>query len=272
MAQAQMPDEFYEIAVHHLPPEEPVGPQGGRPATDHYTILRVIWYVLVTGIRWRDVPAELGCCGETARSRLRDWEEQGIWDRLHLDMLRLLRRDGQLEHETAIIDSTQVRAFGGGVKTGPSPVDRRKRGTKYTLMTDRNGVPLAIRIEGANRSDQREILPMIEEEFPHVGGKPGRPRLGPEEVYADAGYDSEATREVLRCLGMEPFIRRRNGAHGSGLGRVRWVVERSIAWIKGLRRLRVRYDRTEAVIHGWATLAMSIIAFRIWNDDLQLAT
>lgn len=271
MAQANMPNKFYEIAEQHLPPEKPVGPNGGRPRIKYSKPLRVIWYVLVTGIRWRDVPGELGCSGETARCRLRDWQQAGVWDHLNLDVLRLLRRDGNLEHQTVIIDSTQVRAFGGGDQTGPSPVDRRKPGTKMTLMTDRNGVPLAVRIRGANRSDQREILPIVEEGFPHVGGKPGRPRLGPDELYADAGYDSESTREVLRCLEIDPYIRKRGAPHGSHLGQVRWVVERSIAWLKGLRRLRVRYDRSALVIHGWATLAMAILTFRIWHHDIQLA-
>lgn len=271
MSESQMPQEFCDVAVPHLPPVDPVGPAGGRPPIDNYTVLRVIWYVLSTGIRWRDVPPEMGCSGETARNRLRDWEELGVWDRVHGDFLRLLRRDGQLDHDTAIIDSAQVRAHGGGDQTGPSPVDRRKPGTKYTLMVDRNGVPLAIRLAGANRSDQREILPIITEDFPAVGGKPGRPRTKPKEVYADAGYDSEATRDVLRCLGMKPVIRKKGREHGSGLGRVRWVVERSLAWLKGLRRLRLRYDRTETIIHGWATLAMSVITFRLWHNDIRLA-
>ncbi len=130
---------------------------------------------------------------------------------------------------------------------------------------------MAIRICGSNWSDQREILPLIQEDFPQVGGRPGRPRIGPDEVYADAGYDSENTREVLRCMGMKPFIRKRGAPHGSHLGRVRWVVERSIAWLKGLRRLRFRYDRSASIIHGWATLAMSILVFRIWQNDSEFA-
>jgi len=271
MSEAQMPDEFYEIVADFLPPRKPVGPKGGRPPIDNYTTLRVIWYVLATGVRWRDVPPEMGCSGEVARTRVREWEELGVWESVHFEMLRLLRRDGKLQHETVVIDSAQVRAFGGGDQTGPSPVDRRKPGTKYTLMVDRNGGPLAIRLAGANRSDQREILPIVQEQFPEVGGKPGRPITQPAEVYADAGYDSETTREVLRCLGMEPSIRKRGTEHGSGLGRVRWVVERSLAWLKGLRRLRFRYDRSETIIHGLATLAMSIINFRLWHNEIQLA-
>ncbi|MCA9201755.1 MAG: IS5/IS1182 family transposase, partial [Planctomycetales bacterium] len=59
------------------------------------------------------------------------------------------------------MDSTQTRAFGGGEKTGPSPVDRGKPGTKHTLVVDRTGVPLNVRTSGSNVSDQKEILPMI---------------------------------------------------------------------------------------------------------------
>ncbi len=92
MADSRMPDEFYEVVAHHLPPDEPVGPKGGRPTVPNYTIMRVLWYVLTTGCRWRDVPPEMGCCGETARLRLELWEEIGVWERVKLDMLRLLRR------------------------------------------------------------------------------------------------------------------------------------------------------------------------------------
>lgn len=89
MSEAQMPQEHYEIVAHHVPPEEPVGPDGGRPQIKNETALRVIWYVLSTGIRWRDVPPEMGCSGETARTRLRDWENLDVWDRVHADLLRL---------------------------------------------------------------------------------------------------------------------------------------------------------------------------------------
>lgn len=272
MADCRMPVEFYEVASHHLPPDEPVGSAGGRPRTENLTVLKVLWYVLVTGCRWRDVPPEMGCCGETARLRLREWEERGIWARLHLDLLRLLRRDGQLEHETAIVDSVLVRAHGGGEKTGPSPVDRRKSGTKYTLLVDRQGVPLAIHIDGAQASDHTQLLPLVASDFPKVAGAPGRPREKPEELYADAGFDSEAARALLRCLGIEPHIRRRGTKHGSGLGTVRWVVERTIAWIKGLRRMRVRYDRHAEIIEAWKSLAMSVINFRLWRHAESLAT
>ena len=127
---------------------------------------------------------------------------------------------------------------------------------------DREGVPLVIRAAPANRSDQLEILPAVVS-FPAVPGKPGRPRTHPEKLYADAGYDCEATRRLLRWLGIEPHIRRRNGDHGSHLGRVRWVVERTISWIKGLRRMRVRYDRSTISIDAWTSLAAAVVCLHI---------
>lgn len=267
MADARMPERFYELAQPMLPAEKEVGPRGGRPRIGHHCVLKVIWFVLATGCRWKDVPHEMGCCGETARMRMQAWERAGLWSRLHQLLLTMLRKANELHLETVVIDSTQVRAFGGGDATGPSPVDRRKKGTKFTLLVDRDGVPLVLRAAGANRSDQREILPTVVS-FPIVLGKPGRPRTHPEKLYADAGYDSDATRSILRWLGIEPHIRHRNGEHGSHLGRVRWVVERTISWIKGLRRMRVRYDRSATSINAWTSIAATVVCMNILTEAI----
>ena len=147
--------------------------------------------------------------------------------------------------------------------TGPSPVARRKKGTKHTLMVDRHGAPLAIRSAPANASDHRQIIPLVLD-FPKVTGKPGRPKELPDELYADRGYDSDDTSWLLRWLGIEPHIAKRKTAHGSGLGKIRWVVERTISWLKGLRRLRIRYDRLAVIQDADA----ATIAFK--NTDIQI--
>ncbi|HWB12955.1 MAG TPA: IS5 family transposase [Pirellulales bacterium] len=262
MADACMPERFYELALPILPPEKEVGPEGGRRPKGHYTVLKVIWFVLVTGCRWKDVPKEMGCCGETARTRMQGWEVAGIWGHLHKLLLTMLNHEKQLHLETVVVDTTHVRAYGGGESTGPSPVDRRKKRTKFTLLVDRDGVPLVIHAGPANRSDQVEILPAVLD-FPKVGGKPGRPLTHPKRLYADAGFDCEATRVILRWLGIDPHIRHRHGDHGSHLGRVRWVVERTISWIKGLRRMRYRYDRSQTSIDAWTSIAAAVVCLQI---------
>lgn len=194
----------------------------------------------------------------------------GIWDRLHADLLRLLRKADKRDPDLVVVDSVYVRAFGGGEQTGKSPVDRRNVGTKHTLLVDRRGVPLAIRTAGANASDHTQIIPIVMD-FPRVGGKPGQPKELPDALYADRGYDSEATRWISRFLGVEPHIGKRGTPHGSGLGKVRWVVERTISWLKGLRRMRVRYDRLGVIQDAWTSLAASVICFNILVHDTMAA-
>jgi transposase len=265
MADSYMPEAFSEVAGPLLPADKPVGAKGGRPRVSKWVALRVIWYVLTTGSRWQDVLLDMGCSGRTAHRRLAEWQAAGVWQALHQKLLELLNGAGKLAPEIAIIDSTQVPAPGGGEDTGPNPTDRGKTGTKLTLLVDGKGVPLVMNTSGANVSDQQQIIPTVLD-FPRIKGKPGRPKELPDEVYADRGYDNEATRTLLRWLGIEPKIAKRRTAHGSGLGRVRWVVERTIAWLKGLRRLRVRWDRLTNIQDAWNTLAMSVICFRLLCD------
>lgn len=262
---ARLPDAFLKSVAHLLPVQAQPGLMGGRPPIEHAVVLRVIWFVLTVGCRWKDVPTQMGCSGETARTRLKGWQEAGIWQQIHHLFLRELKRRDRLNLDVALIDSAQVRAFGGGDRSGPSPVDRRKPGTKYTVLVDAYGTPLAIQSAPANVSDHRQILSTVLR-FPRIGGTPGRPRELPQTLYADAGYDSHHTRMVLHLLGIRPQIRKSQSLHGSRLGTVRWVVERTISWLKGLRRLRIRYDRNSTIIDAWETLAMAAICFRILNQ------
>jgi transposase len=66
---------------------------------------------------------------------------------------------------------------------------------------------------------------------PPIRGRRGRPRRRPRELFADRGYDHDKYRRQLRARGITPRIARRGIAHGSGLGKQRWVVERGVAWL-----------------------------------------
>ena len=101
---ARLPDAFCESVVSLLPTQEPPGRRGGRPAIPHAVVLKVIWFVLTVGCRWKDIPREFGCCGETARRRLKLWQELGVWQRVHLRLLSLLRQRGCLSGSVVLID------------------------------------------------------------------------------------------------------------------------------------------------------------------------
>ena len=258
MANADLPEDFWQQVEPLLPPVEPPGPWGGRPAVPNRVAMRGIYFVLLSGIRWEYLPREIGCSGMTCWRRLRDWQDLEVWDQLHLLMLEALRKAGKLDLSLAIVDSTSSRAVGGGDETGPNPTDRRKPGTKQHLLVDRHGVPVEIRVTGANRHDVTEIIPLVLD-MPAIGGKPGPKVTKPKAVQADRAYHSAGVSALLAWRGIEAVIARRNTPHGSGLGKTRWVVERTNAWLKGFRRLRVRFDRSGFIYHAWNSLAAAII-------------
>jgi transposase len=72
----------------------------------------------------------------------------------------------------------------------------------------------------------------------------------------DSAYDAESIRQGLRDRGIIPFLAKRNTEHGSGLGRWRWVVERTFAWLNQFRRLRVRYEKAGGHSRGISVSGM----------------
>lgn len=104
-----------------------------------------------------------------------------------------------------------------GDRTGPSPVDRARTGTKHHVLTDSGGVPLAASITGGNRNNVTQLLPLIDVVGP-VRGKVGRPRKRCKRLLADRGYDHDKYRRELWARGIKPVIARRETEHGSDLG------------------------------------------------------
>jgi transposase len=97
---------------------------------------------------------------------------------------------------------------------------------------------------------------------PPVRGKVGRPRRRPERVTADRAYDYPSRRRELRLRGITAEIARRNSEHGSGLGRYRWVVERTFAWLHQFKRLLVRYDRRADIHQAFLALGCCLVCYR----------
>lgn len=265
MAQPLVSDELWSVIEPLIPKHVPCT-EGGRPPIDDRKALTGILFVLRSGIPWEMLPQEMGCgSGMTCWRRLRDWQAAGVWDELHRELLKRLRESDKIDWSRATVDSSSVRAVGGGEKTGPNPTDRRKPGSKHHVLTDANGIPLHAIVTGANRHDVTQLLPLIDE-APPVAGKPGHPQQHPKSLYADRAYDSEPHRRELRGRGIKPFLAKRNTEHGSGLGVYRWVAERTQSWLHQFRRLRVRFDRRHDIHEAFLTLAESIICFRILNS------
>jgi len=89
-------------------------------------------------------------------------------------------------------------------------------------------------------------------------------------VVGDRGYDAAAIRQGLRTRGIAPWLAMRNTEHGSGLGRFRWVVERTFAWLNQFRRLRVRYEKRADFHEAFLSLACALICWHFLPAALAL--
>ena len=128
-------------------------------------------------------------------------------------------------------------------------------------MVDRNGLPLALVLSGANVHDSK-VLAQALDAVPAIRQPRGRPRQRPAKLHADKGYDFPRCRLDLRRRHIIPRIARRGVETSQRLGRYRWVVERSFAWINQFRRLIVRYERHADLYRAFLTLAAAIICHR----------
>jgi transposase len=263
MAKPLLPDALWERIQPLLPPPKARRFRfPGRKRLEDRKVLTGILFVLKTGIPWEDLPCELGCgCGMTCLSRLKQWHRAGVWRRLHQLLLSELRKADKLDWSRAVVDASFARALGGGEKTGPNPTDRSKLGSKHHLLTDGQGIPLAILLTAANVNEVTVLLPLVDA-VPAVAGKPGHPRQRPERLYGDRAYASKAKGQELRRRGIKPFIPEQRAPHGSGLGKVRWVVERTVSWLHGFRKLRLRTDWQSEVQEAFLVLASALICFR----------
>jgi len=117
-----------------------------------------------------------------------------------------------------------------------------------------------VRLSAANAHDSTQLLPLVDAIPPVIGprGRPRRPRKRPAKLHADKANDSTDLRRSLRARGITPRIARRGIDSSERLGRYRWVVERSLSWLLGYRRLGLRYEWRADVLQGLLRLACAL--------------
>jgi transposase len=120
---------------------------------------------------------------------------------------------------------------------------------------------LIAQLTAANVNDVTQLEPLVAA-LPAVRGCPGRPRRKPHVVQGDRAYWSAPRHARLRTQGIAAVVARPRSPHGSGLGQLRWVVERTLAWLHRFRRLNVRYERRADVHEAFLTLGCALIT---WN-------
>ncbi len=128
------------------------------------------------------------------------------------------------------------------------------------MIVDRQGIPLATRLTGANRHDSKAFDELIDAVRP-IRRPRGRPRKRSEKLHADKAYDLPRCRATLRQRRIKVRIARKGVDTSKRLGRHRWVVERTLAWLSRYRRLTIRYERRKDIHQAFLTLGCCLICF-----------
>lgn len=162
------------------------------------------------------------------------------------------------------MDGAITKAPLGGAGTGPNTTDRAKKGTKRSLITEGNGIPIGIAVAGANRHDKK----LVKDTLDSFAARRPSPKSVKQHICMDKGYDFPDVRELVEQYGYTAHIphrgdKRRKMPKYRRRAR-RWVVERTHSWMNRFRRLLVRWekrlDNYTAMLHlacAWITFSRS---------------
>jgi transposase len=229
-----------------------------RPRASDRACFEVMLVRLVTGCSWED--AERLCGGvvsdTTARSRRDEWVAARVFDAIATEAIAAFDKVIGLDLSEAAVDGSLHKAPAGGEGTGKNPTDRAKLGWKWSVLTEKNGIPVGWTIAGANRND----CVLLEAT---LGSALERGLLGDiETLWLDRGYDSEVTRTHLAARGIDDTIIAKRRPRGAAKGTnnlkmgLRWPVERTNSWLSNYGQLRRNTDRKS--VHRLAQLALAV--------------
>jgi len=234
---------------------------------------------LVTGCSWEDAERLCGAVvsDTTVRERRDEWIAAGVFDEIANVAIAGYDRIIGLDLSDVALDGSLHKAPAGGEGTGKNPVDRAKLGWKWSIATDKAGIPIGWVIDGAHRNDSILLGPTLDDV-----ARRGL-LVDIETLWLDRGYDSVITRERLVARGINDAIiakKRKQAVRKATPTRqpmgLRWPVERTNAWLSSFGGLRRNTDRK--IAHRLAQLCLAI-AFLItaklidwrdrWSPDLS---
>jgi transposase len=247
---------------------EPLLPPPGRPHPLGCHRPRVpdrlcFWGILirlVTGASWVDIEAILDhqVSDTTLRARRDEWIAVGVFDQLEAEAKAAFDRIIELDLSDVSLDGSLHKAPYGGDGTGPNPTDRGKLGWKWSVASDRHGIPLGWAIDGANRNDVRMLAPTLD--AVDAAGL----LADIDTLHLDRGYDYPAVRAQLAELGLDDLNIQQRGTKEPGkkqpvrLG-LRWIVEATNSWWSNYGQLRRNTDRRVRHRHAALCLATTIL-------------
>jgi Transposase DDE domain len=208
--------------------------------------------------RHRSDPRSPGVRYDPAGSR-DEWIDAGLFDALKAEALAAFDRVIGLDLDDVALDGSLHKAPYGGEGTGPNPTDRAKLGWKWSVASERHGIPVGWDIDGANRNG----VAMLEPTLTAMAANGLLTEIG--TLHLDRGYDSGAVRTGLRDHGVDQFEIQRRGTKVPGVKRqplrlgLRWIVEATNTRWSNYGQLRRNTDRRARHRHAALCLATVIL-------------
>lgn len=266
----EISDNFWTVVEPLFEPFKRVHP-GGSPSLPFRTILNGIFFLLKTGCQWCMIPEKYGS-KSTIHEHFQKWVQARVFQRMHqmnvegYDELKGIQWDWQSMDGALIVAPTRQAGGASAAEEGlgRNPTDRGRQGSKLHTLVERNGIPLAVELVGANVHDSRLVGSTLEN---IVVERPEVTEEKPQALCLDKGYSYKRVEEEVLSHSYEPHIRRIGEEKKDGDGQKthpakRWVVERTNAWFKGFRALRTRYTCKGRNFLALIQLAASIIVFQ----------
>jgi putative transposase len=262
--QWRIPQVLWE-RIQPLLPARPPHPLGcHNPRVDDRKAMDAIFFVLRTGCQWNALNATGICSSSAAHRRFQEWTAAGVFVNLWAEGLQEYDELKGLDWEWLSMDGAMTKAPLGGERTGKNPTDRGKLGTKRSLLTDANGVPVGLAVEGANRHDKKLVEPTLES-IPVA--RPEATAAEPQGMCLDKGYDYDDTRDLVREFGFTAHVKARGEEakelkREAGFKARRWVVERTHSWMNRFRRILIRWEKKVENYFGMLHLVCAFITYR----------
>lgn len=247
----------YELLSDLIPEAKP----GGRPrSVEMWEILNAIFYVLVEGVRWRALPGDFPAW-QTVYTYFRNWRKDGTWLLIH-DRLREWSRieaDRQPSPSAAILDSQSVKSAAGVHEAVGFDAGKVIKGRKRFLSVDTLGLVLRVFVTAASVGE-REGGKRVLQRVKRLGQAVSRLTT----IWVDGGFDGAPFMMWVMdvCRWIVQVVLRPEQTQGFVLLKKRWVVERTLGWLMGCRRLVRDYELLPETSETFIYLAMIRIMVR----------
>jgi putative transposase len=199
----EVPDELWKrmepLILEMDPPKET-----GRPRIHPRNVVDAIIFRIRTGCQWNHIPRVYGD-DATLHRTFQHWVEVGLFPKIWALLVEECDDLGLVDWEWQAADGMMGKARLGGDEIGPNPTDRAKKGTKKSILTDRNGGPLSIIMAGANVPDMKLLEKTLEA---IIVKRPTPTKKKPQHLCLDKGYDNPTGEAAVEKYHYTGHIRR----------------------------------------------------------------